>query len=458
MNTNGIQSRKKKQEKSADAAKEWVKVDFTKEMGKIKPLHGVNNSPVVLNGEIPTMRDAGIPYVRLHDAAGGFGGTYYVDVPNLFPDFNADPENAASYDFAFNDAYFRSLIASGVKIFYRLGVTIENFWQIKVQRINPPEDFKQWARICEGIIRHYNHGWANGFHYGIEYWEIWNEPENPPMWTGSREQFFRFYGIVANHLKKCFPEIKVGGYGSCGFYEVTRKKLDDFYLTFIPYFTEFLEYISAPKTRAPLDFFSWHLYPDDPAEIVNHAVFVDKMLKKYGFVQTENIFDEWNFATGIYGGNPWDDIKEMPGATFVASSLCLMQKSPIDKAMYYDAFPERIFCGLYYFPSMAVTKTFFAFFAFNELYKLGTAVECSSDIANKTYACAARGDKNQSAVLIVNYSTSDKLLYFDVKGGNGNPEFYLLDKWHLLSETPSVHPRNGELTMPKLSVVLVKFR
>ena len=176
---------------------EQVIVDFTHLEGAVKPLHGINNSPVVYKGKIPELLDAGIPYIRLHDAGGAFGGTYLVDVPNLFPDFEADPEDPASYDFAYNDAYFRTLVASGMKIFYRLGVTIENNYLLKPQRIFPPKDFRKWADICSGIIRHYNEGWADGFHYGIQYWEIWNEPESPAMWQGTYQQFYEMYATVA---------------------------------------------------------------------------------------------------------------------------------------------------------------------------------------------------------------------------------------------------------------------
>ena len=35
--------------------------DIEKQKGKIKPLHGVNNSPVVLNEKIPSFTDAIMP-------------------------------------------------------------------------------------------------------------------------------------------------------------------------------------------------------------------------------------------------------------------------------------------------------------------------------------------------------------------------------------------------------------
>lgn len=80
--------------------------------------------------------------------------------PISFPDFNADPSDPDSYDFAFTDAYLQTLANSGIQPFYRLGVTIENSYLIKSYAIIPPADFEKWAEICCGIVRHYNEGWG----------------------------------------------------------------------------------------------------------------------------------------------------------------------------------------------------------------------------------------------------------------------------------------------------------
>jgi hypothetical protein len=431
-----------------------IKVDFSTARGAIKPLHGINNSPVTYGHELPELKSAGIPYVRLHDTAGAFGGTYFVDVPNLFPDFDADPEDPAAYDFAFTDAYLKGVAASGMKVFYRLGVTIENQYRIKAHRIHPPKDFQRWARICAGIVRHYNEGWADGFHYGIEYWEIWNEPENPPMWTGTREQYFELYRVAANHLKRTFPTIKVGGYAGCGFYAVNREGLSDFYKSFVPYFLEFLKYVTTPATAAPLDFFSWHLYTTDPHEIILHAEFVDARLKACGLDRTENIFNEWNLVDGS-DPDRWDTMKEMPGATFVGAAFCLMQKSPIDKAMYYDALPTRAYCGLYYFPSQKVTKTYYAFKAFNALYALGTSVACSSDEQAGIYACAARDDAGRGAVLIVNRQALGVQVTLKVAGNATRPALSILDRGRLLEAAGALC--SDTLSLPPQSVVLLHY-
>ena len=55
-------------------------------------------------------------------------------------------------------------------------------------------------------------------HRDMQYWEIWNEPDldndtatNKRTWGGTKAQFFEFYHVSANHLKQCFPHLKIGG-------------------------------------------------------------------------------------------------------------------------------------------------------------------------------------------------------------------------------------------------------
>lgn len=437
-----------------------IAVDFAQAAGEIKPLHGVNNSPVQYGDEIKSFREAGIPFARLHDTAGAFGGTHFVDIPNVFPDFDADPSDPASYDFAFTDAYIKSLVSSGTAVFYRLGVTIENHHKIKAYQIYPPKDFAKWARICEGIVRHYNEGWADGFQYDIRYWEIWNEPENPPMWTGTKEQYFDLYRVAANHLKTCFPDLKVGGYASCGFYALTREGASDFQKTFVTWFDDFLAFISAENTSAPLDFFSWHLYTAEVTEIIRHAEYVRARLDASGFTHTESIFDEWNRMNG--SKDVFDEMRAMPGAVFVAAAFSLMQDSSIDKAMYYDALPTRRYGGLYYFPSGKVTKAYYPFKMFNVLYQLKNAVR-SHTTAEDVTVTAARND-SKAAVFVTNRGDREcalPLVFSGLPEGVTTATFSLLDDTHDMDQVRTEHVTSGELTLqvtlPGRSVTLVEI-
>ena len=205
---------------------ETISFDLTKRLGAFKPLNAVNGGPWhkrhatdQWRSNLEDYRRARIPYTRNHDAnlAGSvYGGPYTVDITAIFPRFEADENDPASYDFACTDESILVPLEAGTKTFFRLGQSIEH--QIRKHGTLPPRDFAKWARVCEHIIRHYNEGWAGGFHLDIEYWEIWNEPDIDPddsankrMWGGTRAQFFDFFETAAKHLKGCFPGLKIGG-------------------------------------------------------------------------------------------------------------------------------------------------------------------------------------------------------------------------------------------------------
>lgn len=116
--------------------------------------------------------EGGFPLLRLHDTGGSYGNGTFVDIANIFRNFEADENDPKSYDFAFTDWLLNKINEQKAKFFYRLGATIENHQKIKAYNIFPPKDKLKWAKICEKIIAHYNEGWADGFEFGIEYWEI----------------------------------------------------------------------------------------------------------------------------------------------------------------------------------------------------------------------------------------------------------------------------------------------
>ena len=111
-----------------------IRVDLTKQIKKMKPLHAGGQPPI--GGKDMTeffhyMTEAGIPYSRLHDVGGAFGSNRFVDIPNIFRNFDADPTDPANYDFTFTDHLLKALIDANVEPYYRLGITIENQAYIK---------------------------------------------------------------------------------------------------------------------------------------------------------------------------------------------------------------------------------------------------------------------------------------------------------------------------------------
>ena len=115
--------------------------------------------------------------MRPHDAAlsSTYGGPHCIDISGIFSNFDADVNSPESYDFTITDKYIESVYTGGAQMFFRLGQSIEN--AAKKYNVYPPKDYRKWAQICEHIILHYNEGWTDGYHYGIKYWEIWNEAD-----------------------------------------------------------------------------------------------------------------------------------------------------------------------------------------------------------------------------------------------------------------------------------------
>ena len=81
-------------------------VDFARGTGPIKRVNEVGRPP--LRGwdddsMFHYLTEAGIGYSRLHDVGGAFGRNLFVDIPNVFRDFEADENDPKNYDFAFTD-------------------------------------------------------------------------------------------------------------------------------------------------------------------------------------------------------------------------------------------------------------------------------------------------------------------------------------------------------------------
>lgn len=394
-----------------------VSIDFTQTVGKIKPMHGVGQPP--FQGSDFSMfhylTEAGIPYSRLHDVGGPYGEFRWVDIPNIFRDFDKDPTDPASYDFTFTDMLVSALIESGVEPFFRLGVTIENDAAIKAYRIYPPSDCQKWAVICEHIIRHYTEGWADGFKYDIKYWEIWNEPDNyedmyeNQMWRGTKEQYYELYGVASKHLKKCFPHLKIGGYASCGFYAlkasfIAEAKSSPRYEYFVEFFDGFIDYIK--KNNCPLDFFSWHSYDFIENNIV-YADYARKRLDDAGYTDTETSCNEWNIKAS------------KRGTAYHAAQTCGMllafQNTPLDNAMFYDArFGTSVYGSMFNPLTAEPFPTYYAFKAFNELYRLGEQARVEVE-ENGVYAVAAKQGDN-ACVVIANPTDGDAKLELQASG------------------------------------------
>lgn len=423
-------------------------------MGPVKPMNAANNGPVKANME--SYAALQIPYARPHDAALNevYVAKRCVDVSAVFPDWDAPVDDPASYDFVNTDVLIANMINAGTKPFYRLGQSIEH--GAKKYGIYPPKDYKKWARICEHIIRHYNEGWADGYHYDIEYWEIWNEPDldvkegrqftDPRTWAGTLDQFNQLYVTAACHLRSCFPDIKIGGPA----YASPLKPMGDF-----------LDCIK--EHDAPLDFFSWHRYDSIPEHYVNRAFKVREQLDARGFVKTESILDEWNYVRS-WTEKDFYSARVRPSAkagAFVAAVMCSLQNAPLDMLMYYDLRPCTSYNGAFAAYTFDPQPPYYALYYWAQLAALGSQVKAEVS-EQDIYVCAA-SDGKTVRVLLANYNDADescasRKVRVSVPGATGKCRCLITDgsQMNAARELP-VRRGHVSVTLDAYSVVLVEF-
>ena len=443
-----------------------LQIRTSESWGPVPPMHAVNNGPVykfaadqrVTN--IEAWRDACIPFARNHDASfyATYGGEHTVDVNFIFPNFDADPEDPASYDFAMTDEYLRVIAAGNTRVFYRLGSKIEH--GIKKYNTLPPRDFKKWAVICEHIIRHYTEGWADGFRMDIPYWEIWNEPDLDPddsrnkrTWGGTKAQFFDLYAVTARHLKSCFPELKIGG---------PALAHDE------QWAEDFLREMQARQVA--IDFFSWHIYSSETAPVLQRAERIRTLLDRYGYQNAESILNEWNYVCG-WTGDEWIETKRvekgLKGSSFIAAVMSSCYHSPVDMLMYYDARP----CGMNGmfdtdFPCDCL-KGYYPFRMYADLWRLPGALDVSG-CGEGIYACAAAGDDTVAVMLTCYQDRADftektvRLQTGDLGWEGIRAEYYLLDADHDRAKVGEALLSGGrfdaELTVPLYGTYEVLLR
>lgn len=385
-----------------------VTVDAASAAGTLRPLQGgVNGAPgpgghkpeyFTFGGwNMPGWVDASTGYrwaridlVRTHDAYGPTdidarfetaqapGGALIHadrDAFTIFPDPHADPESPASYRFGPSDRIIASIEGIGAQVLYRLG-------RSEGADPTPPPDFTRYAEIARHIVLHYNRGWDRGFHYGIRYWEIWNEPDlGKVFWSGTPQQYFELYGRLARAVKAADPQALVGGPAIADPNAVS------------PYRDGFLDYVKAH--HLPLDFYSWHWYATDsydPLDFSRIAETLRRWLDAHGMRHTRSFLTEWN--DGLVTPPPSPLVR----AAFITAARIYMQDAPIDAATLYRA--DNVFGR----DGKTPDKTGQALIALGRMQETRHRLAVQGDDRNGFAVLAGRSaDGRLVQVLIVNY-------------------------------------------------------
>jgi len=430
----------------------YAQIDFTKQIRPIGKLNGANNGPLhSFTDRTAEYKDMGIDFVRFHETHSVF--TKCVEIPFIFPDFDADENDPANYFFGETDAVMTAAYNSGMEIMYRLGMGTEGSKPKLFCVI--PKDYAKWARIAEHIIMHYNEGWADGFHYNIEYWEVWNEADIKEYWPGEHSEYVKFYNISANHLKKRFPHIKIGCSGFAWLYPEIKpdpEKEPERAATYdmrYKFFHDFLA--SIADGSSPMDFFAWHIYAFNSAICAERLRVLNKLLSEFDLLgKVEVINTEWNAITLHKDSKGrWNlaQMVTMKSAIAVVACMIVMQKNNVTKAAYYDADERSRFCGLYDFEKKG--NHYYSLKIFNLLRNAETEVESEGD-TDTFRVCGATNGKIAS-VLLTNEDESGNALVKPKGIPSCNYTLTLFDSGHKLEVV-----RRGRFSGRAISVPMEK--
>lgn len=373
-------------------------IDFSKKIGKIKPVHGTNLSFLhnTLGDEpIDSILSRHKPsFVGLLDVNHPYGQNQYVDIHCIFPDFSKDSNDESAYNFAPTDEYISKIRESGAEIIFRLGESRDSF-AVK-PFLNPPIDIEKWTDVALHIIMHFNGKWANGYKWNIKYFEIWSSPDTKNGFLGDVTDYIKLYSVCAKKIKEAFPRVKVGGYSSLGFTAMNRVTDNSEALGAYPFMQEFFAAITKKGQEIPFDFFTWGATVASAEELSLHSKYAKSVLKDYGVRSAKSIISEFDLSA-----------KDGASAAEYLSAMITAQKCDVDAMLYKHSLPCE--------EKQLADAVFSAAFG-------GDFVPISEDYRKELYALAASHSEHGSVVIsstaffgaVEMLLTSDEFSSFDI--------------------------------------------
>lgn len=437
-----------------------VTADFSQTTAKFRPaLHSSGYSALYERSHSAkwdeAVKEMNFEYTRTHDHALINCGARIFDTHFIFPLQHLDATDPKNYYFKPTDFMMKLQQDLGLKIFFRLGTSIEHTGLVHFNA-EIPTDFDKMAEVFAGTIRHYNNGWADGMQNACQYWEIWNEPDGiNNMWSFNggvddrdpknnrnaerRELFVKFFVTVLKRLKSEFPGLKIGGPALCSMRE--------------DWFRPILKACKAEGLTP--DFLSWHYYGNDPDRMFQMAEQAQKMCEEEGFPKLEFIINEWHYVCKAgWGKNAAtrapDNMNDINSACFTLTTLSRLQTSRYDQAYFYGCRHYGNW-GFRDYYSGEYNKNFYALKAFGEIKRDCTEI-CATTSSDKsvTAFAAKSADGKTGKLLVTDFFGRDGSISVEVKGlGSVKKARAVVLSFEKNLEPVPVTVKNGRFTLRK---------
>jgi hypothetical protein len=321
--------------------------------------------------------------------------------------FQIYPEHGR-FDWSRLDPYMDALARTGAKVVAAITIKPKPLFPKIDQAVWRPNDVAEWQRVVAALVRRYSVDRRI-----VTYWEIGNETDigehgGCPYLIRNASDYAAYYRMTVEPILATFPQAKVGGPAVAnGSGEL------------LPGFIDL-----CAKEGIRLDFISWHLYADDPRQ---HGRLADKyrtMLgTKFPDRRPEMLITEWN--KGFDRISVEEQAFAPRRAAAAAAAILAMTDAKVDGSFYYHLWDQVCYVeqfrpffrdpGIMYRHWNEVPHRFGLFgvgqevrpqyFVYQMLGRLeGRRVRARS-AADDLRALAAK-DRDQSAVLLVNYGLS----------------------------------------------------
>jgi xylan 1,4-beta-xylosidase len=227
--------------------------------------------------------------------------------------FNLYPAHG-KYHWTTLDKSIETILATGARPLMCLCFKPKVLFPKIDDKIVQPNSYPEWEQLIEHLVRHCNVEKK----YGIQYWEVGNEVDigesggSPYRFTP--DEYTEFYKHTVDAIRQADPQAKVGGPALANYRS--------------PIGSALIKYCGAGK--APLSFFSWHIYNSHPDIYVKSIRMFRKELAKYPRLNhVETIIDEWNMSLSNPDLNPYFQ------PAFVLQTTDDFLKEGLSRSAYY---------------------------------------------------------------------------------------------------------------------------